>query len=298
VTRVAVVGAGGVGTVLAAALHDAGQEVVVCARSSVGPMRLHRDGMTRRLDVPVVREPGEVTPAEWVLLCTKAQDTASAQPWMARLCGPGTVVVACQNGIDHRQRVSEVAGPATVLPALVYIAAERTEPGLVRHRRGRSVVVPDEPAGHRFVELAAPGVDVQTTDDFVTAAWRKLLTNVAANPITALTGRRVGVLADAEVRTLAAAVLAEAVAVGRAEGARLGPEDIEKTFGFFAGFGPEDGTSMLYDRLAGRPLEHEQLNGALAVLGRRHGIPTPANQALYALLGALGPAISHDGRDR
>jgi 2-dehydropantoate 2-reductase len=56
---------------------------------------------------------------------------------------------------------------------------------------------------------------------------------------------------------------------------------------FFDQFADQDGTSMLYDRLAGRPLEYEQISGVVTRLGRRHGVPTPTNQAVYALLGAL-----------
>jgi 2-dehydropantoate 2-reductase len=287
VSRVAVVGAGGVGTVLAAALDDAGHEVTICARSTVGPLNLRERGETRRLEVPIVREPGHVSAVDWVLLCTKAQDTASTVPWLSRLCRPETVVVVCQNGIGRRQQVEAVVEHGTVLPALVYIAAERAERGLVVHRRGRRMVVPAEPAGRRFAGLAAGAIEVAVEADFVTAAWRKLLTNLAANPITALTGRRMGVFGDAEVRRLATVVLEEAVAVGKAEGARLGVADVAQTLDFYAAFSPGDGTSMLYDRLAGRGLEHEEFSGVVTALGRAHGIPTPANQAMYALLGAL-----------
>jgi 2-dehydropantoate 2-reductase len=102
-----------------------------------------------------------------------------------------------------------------------------------------------------------------------------MLSNVAANPVTALTGRRMGVLRDPEVRELFQVLLAEAVAVGIAEGARLGPEDVAGTMAFYDQFGEDDGTSMLYDRLAGRELENELLSGAITRLGRRHGVPTP-----------------------
>jgi 2-dehydropantoate 2-reductase len=98
-----------------------------------------------------------------------------------------------------------------------------------------------------------------------------------------------GVVRDAEIRELARVMLAEAVAVGIVEGARLGPEDVAGTLAFYDGFGEDDGTSMLYDRLAGRELENELLSGAITRLGRRHGVPTPANQAMYALVGALAP---------
>ena len=101
-----------------------------------------------------------------------------------------------------------------------------------------------------------------------------------------------GVVQDTEVRELVQLLLAEAVAVGIAEGARLGSEDVSATMAFYDQFGEEDGTSMLYDRLAGRELENDLLSGAITRLGRRHGVPTPANQAMYALVGVLAPAKS------
>jgi 2-dehydropantoate 2-reductase len=290
VPDVAVIGAGAVGTVAASAAEQAGRDVVICARSPVGPVVLELHGQERRLAAPVLCDPDDAPAADWVLLATKAQQTPQAGPWLARLCRPGTVVVALQNGVDHVERVAPLADGATVLPALVYVAAERVARGRVVHRRGRRVVLPAGPPARAFSELLQGSwLDIAEDPDFRTAAWRKMLSNVAANPVTALTGRRMGVLRDAEVRELARALLAEAVAVGIAESARLGPEDVSATMAFYDQFGEEDGTSMLYDRLAGRELEHELISGASTRLGRRHGVPTPANQALYALLGALRP---------
>ncbi len=55
-------------------------------------------------------------------------------------------------------------------------------------------------------------------------------------------------------------------------------------------FPPEAGTSMYFDRLAGRPLEHEAKTGAIVAAGKRHGIPTPINSALLPLLRAISDA--------
>jgi 2-dehydropantoate 2-reductase len=290
VPEIAVIGAGAVGTVAASAAEQAGRDVVICARSPVSPVVLELDGQERRVAAPVVCDPGEARPADWVLLATKAQQTRQAGPWLARLCRPGTVVVVLQNGVDHMERVAPLADGATVLPALVYVAAERVAPGRVVHRQGRRVVLPAGPPARAFAELLqASWLEIAEDSDFRTAAWLKMLSNVGANPVTALTGRRMGVLREPEVRELVLALLSEAVAVGIAEGARLRPEDVAATMAFYDQFRDEDGTSMLYDRLAGRELEHELISGAITRLGRRHGVPTPANQALYALLGALAP---------
>jgi 2-dehydropantoate 2-reductase len=288
VPEVAVIGAGAVGTVAASAAEQAGLDVVICARSPAGPVVLELDGQERRLAAPVITDPDQARPVDWVLLATKAQQSRQAEPWLTRLCHPGTVVVVLQNGVDHVERVAPLADGATVLPALVYVAAERVAPGRVVHRRGRRVVVPAGPAARAFADLLkASWLEIAEDPDFRTAAWRKLLGNVAANPVTALTGRRMGVLRDPEIRELVEVLLAEAVAVGIAEGAKLGPQDVPATMAFYGQFGDDDGTSMLYDRLAGRELENELLSGAITTLGRQHGVPTPANQALYALLGAL-----------
>ncbi|GAA5040522.1 2-dehydropantoate 2-reductase [Thermocatellispora tengchongensis] len=294
-SSIAVIGAGGIGTVLAAAFADAGHEVVACTRPVPGPLVLERGGSVHELKVRMVTDPAAATPAEWVLLCTKAHDTRAAAPWLARTCVAGTTVVVCQNGIGHLGRVAGLVGPATPLPALVYIAAERVGPARVRHHRGTLIVVPAGEPADRLAGLAPAGIEVRGEPDFVTASWRKLLTNVAANPITALTLRRMSVLGDPEVRELATALLTEAVAVGRAAGADLGPDDVTRILAFYSELGPEDGTSMLYDRLAGRPTEYELFNGAVTALGRRHGVPTPANQAVYALLRAGEQAQARGG---
>jgi 2-dehydropantoate 2-reductase len=292
VPEVAIIGAGAVGTVAASAVEQAGRAVVICARSSVGgPVVLELDGEERRIAAPVICDVDEARPVDWVLLATKAQQTPKAGPWLARLCRPSTIVVVLQNGVDHVERVAPLADGATVLPALVYVAVERVAQGRVVHRRGRRVVLPAGPAARAFTELLEGSwLDVAEDRDFRTAAWRKMLGNAAANPVTALTGRRMGVLRDTEVRELFQVLLAEAVAVGIAEGAKLGPEDVAATMAFYGQFGEEDGTSMLYDRLAGRELENELISGAITRLGRRHGVPTPANQAMYALLASLAPA--------
>jgi 2-dehydropantoate 2-reductase len=291
VPEVAVIGSGAVGTVAASAAEQAGLDVVICARPPAGgPLVLELDAQERRLAAPLITDPDKARPVDWVLLATKAQQSPQAEPWLSRLCHPGTVVVVMQNGVDHVERVAPLAGGATVLPALVYVAVERVAQGRVVHRRGRRVVVPAGRAGRAFADLMkASWLEIVEDPDFRTAAWRKLLGNVAANPVTALTGRRMGVLSDPEIRELFHVLIAEAVAVGIAEGAKLGPEDVPATMAFYGQFGDDDGTSMLYDRLAGRELENELLSGAITRLGRQHGVPTPANQTLYALLGALAP---------
>jgi 2-dehydropantoate 2-reductase len=127
-------------------------------------------------------------------------------------------------------------------------------------------------------------IRIEEDPEFLTAAWRKFLINLAANPLTALVGRGIGALRGPEMENLALKLLEEAAAVGRAEGAKLGPGVAREVLDWMAGFPADMGTSMLEDRLAGRPLEYDVMTGTVVRLGVAHGIPMPVNETVLALL--------------
>jgi 2-dehydropantoate 2-reductase len=108
--------------------------------------------------------------------------------------------------------------------------------------------------------------------------------------MTCLTLRRQEVLRRPDIQALCLSVLDEAVAVARADGARLADDEPAQTMAKLMTFGPELGTSMYFDRLAGRPLEVEALTGAIVAAGQRLGVPTPLNGALLTLLRAVSDA--------
>jgi 2-dehydropantoate 2-reductase len=89
------------------------------------------------------------------------------------------------------------------------------------------------------------------------------------------------------IEDLARGLLLEAVQVGRAEGARLGDEDVAAVLAGTGQYGTRTGSSMLYDRLAGLPLEHQYLTGEVVRRAETHGIPVPLNAGILALLEAL-----------
>lgn len=287
---VAVVGAGAIGGVLAALAAERGHDVTVCVRTPFDVLTVTTDDVERVVPATIATDPATVARADWVVLATKAQDTASAAGWLRALTGPGTVVVVAQNGVDHAARVDGLADPAaTVLPASVRLGAEAVAPGRIVHRRWARLTVPAGDAADGLAALygadGTPGrLEVVASDDFTTVLWRKLLSNAVANPVTALTGRRNAVLTEPATRDLVVDLAREVAAVGRSVGAALTDADVDGLVALYDGMSPDLGTSMLYDRLAGRPLEHEYLTGAVVAAGHRTGTPTPLNSAVLALL--------------
>ena len=288
------IGLGAIGGVAAGCLAAAGRyDLVACVRQPIERLTLDAPDGTVTLPLHALTDPAQAKPVDWVLLCTKTHATASTAPWLKALCVPSTRVAVLQNGVDHVARVAPFAGAATVLPVIVYYNGERLGADRVKLRRGADpdVIVADNDAGRAFTQLfEGTPLRVKPGKDFATLAWRKLLLNAVASPVTALTLQRQAVLRRPDIKELCLAVLEEAIAVGRAEGARLADDEAARTLATLFTFAGELGTSMYFDRLAGRPLEHEALTGAIVSAGERHGIATPLNRALLALLRAISDA--------
>lgn len=287
--RVAIVGCGAIGGVLGVHAARAGAEVELCSRRPFARLVVESAEGELALSQPARTDPAAGTPADWVILATKQHQTAAAAPWLARVCGPRTRgVLVAQNGVEHEQTVGPLVGGVPIVPSVVQIAAELLAPGRIRHHGFGRLAVPSGAPGKELAELfAGSAVTIAQTDDFTTAAWQKLCGNCFANPITALTGRRLEVLRRDDVGALARGLIRECVAVGRREGAAL-PDDLpERLLAGLRGIPDGTGSSMLHDRLAGRALEHDALNGAVVRIGERHGVPTPLNRAVLALLAAI-----------
>jgi 2-dehydropantoate 2-reductase len=286
-TTVAVIGLGSIGGVIAGLLaaldrHD----VFACVRRPIDRLFVeHPEGTT---DVPIraLTDPDQAAPVDWVLLCTKTQDTEAAAPWLKRLCGPRSQVATLQNGIGHAERLAPLIGEASVVPTIVYYNGERLAPDRVRFRRAghHDLAVGDDEGGRAFAALLdGTGMRFLLSPDFKTLVWRKLLLNAMANPITALTLQRQAVFRRDDVKALCLDILRETAAVARADGARFPDDEPEQLLATLLTYPPDVGTSMYFDRLAGRPLEIEALTGAVVAAGARHGVATPINRVLLTL---------------
>jgi 2-dehydropantoate 2-reductase len=296
--KVMVVGAGAIGGYVAWQLADAGHDVTLGVRTPFQRLMVEADGSRHDVRATVLTDAATAPPAEWVFLATKAHQTAAAAPWLSATCSPGVTrgLVVLQNGVEHVERVAPHVGDIPVVPCVVSCAAEAVAPGHVVHHGFSTFEVPADAADGLADLFAGGAATIVAVDDFATASWRKLIANVTIGPLTALTLRRVDIALDPAIRTLAVGLGRECVAVGRAVGAALAEDAAEAVVdnaAANAAAGSRFGSSMLYDRLARRPTEHDALTGAVVRFGRRVGIPTPLNDAVLALLAAAGPLPEH-----
>jgi len=293
---VAVIGAGAIGLSLASAMARAGRSVLVCGRTPIDRIEITEAGTTESWPVRHTTTPTDLVGVDTAILAVKAHQTADVADWLHVLARPGVTVLLAQNGIEQRERVTPFTGDAHTVPAVLYLNVERIAPGraILRRVGDHDLALPDDDAARALASgLVAGRMRVAFEHDFDVAAWTKLLANITANPLTALTGRRVEVLREPSIARLARQIMDEAAAAARADGVALTADQVDETLGWLQDAPPGATTSMLQDRLAGRPLEYDALTGAVVRAAERHGVEVPVNRLVLALLAAIGPE-SHE----
>lgn len=312
--RIAVFGAGAIGGYLAVELARSGQEVAVIARGQTleairaRGMRLLIGDEERSVRPQASDDPAEIGPVDYLLLALKAHAVPSIAPRLGPLLGPDTAVVTAMNGIpfwyfhglegpwrDHRLESVDpggvlwrTIGPERCIGCVVYPACEVLEAGVVRHLEGDRFVLgePDGSRSERVQRLSAAmieaGLKAPVRPRIRDEIWIKLWGNLSFNPISALTGATLDVIAtDEGTRGVARAMMLEAQAIGEKLGVRFGI-DVERRIDGAKAIGAHR-TSMLQDLERGRPLELDALLGIVHELGHLVEVPTPAIDTVLAL---------------
>jgi 2-dehydropantoate 2-reductase len=314
--RIAIVGAGAIGTWIGAALARAGHDVALLARGAqlealcrdgVRVVGAYGDGYT--VHPPTTGDPKEVAAVDAVVLAVKAHDQLAAAPTVRALLAPDGVIVGAQNGVpwwyfhalpgpyegrrveavDPGGALSAVLPPVRAIGMVVYLGARIVAPGVVETRPEAGLVI-GEPSGARTGRLQAvagaladAGFPVRVTADIRTEIWTKLMGNVSFNPISLLTRAGLGTMAsDPGVRTVIARLMAEAVEVARAVGADPSMP-IEDRLAITERLG-DHRTSTLQDLEAGKRLELDALTGAVVELADLSGVSAPTLRTIHALV--------------
>jgi 2-dehydropantoate 2-reductase len=286
--RVAIIGVGAIGGVIAALLDRSGRhEVTLCTRRPLTGLSVETPDGPVLVRAANVTNPGDAPTVDWVLVATKAYDVPGAAKWLERLCAHGAPVAVLQNGVEHRERFAPYVPPQSILPVIVDCPVERQAPDRIRQRGTMHLKVAEGKMGQGFVDLfAGTPADAVVVSDFLTVAWKKLCNN-SAGVLPALLLQPAGVFRDQAVGETALQIVRECIAIGRAEGARLEDEVAETVLQAYRSAPPDSVNSLHADRLAGRPMEIDARNGVIVRLGQKHGIPTPCNRMAVALLEAM-----------
>ncbi|WP_438482511.1 2-dehydropantoate 2-reductase [Oleiharenicola lentus] len=292
-TKIAVVGPGAIGcTLFAMVAQNPAHHVVACVRTPFETLEVRTPEKLLSFKPTVLTRPTEASPVDWVFVATKTYDIAAAAHWLRVLVGPKTRVAIFQNGVEHRANFAPYVTDDALVPVVIDCPAERTGPGKVHQRGPVKVTIPDDENGRALAELLRPhGAEISLTDDWITAAWRKLCLN-APGAVCAATMQPTGVIQRTGMPELVHAIVREVIAVGRREGATLADSVADAVVASFHHAPPDSINSLYGDRLAGRRMEIDARNGVVVRRGRHHGITTPHNETIFTLLNAVQPSSS------
>jgi 2-dehydropantoate 2-reductase len=286
--RIAIIGVGAIGSVIAALLQQTGEhELVLCTRRPLPELLVDTPDGPVEIRAEVLTDPATATSVDWVLVATKAYDVETAAKWLPGLRANCASVAVLQNGVEHRERFAPYVPLDAILPVVVDCPAERKSPSHVVQRGTMYLKAPANDLGQAFIRLfAGSPADAIVVPDINTVAWRKLCHN-AVGVLPTLLLQPQGVLRGEALSDVARQLIRETIAVGRAEGAQLDHSVVEAVIDAYHSAAPDGVNSLHADRIAGRPLELDARNGVIVRMGRKHGIPTPGNSMAVALLEAM-----------
>jgi 2-dehydropantoate 2-reductase len=284
--RIAIMGAGGVGSYFGARLAGSGEDVIFIARAAHLAALWERGlsvksprGNLRLETVAATEDPSTVGIVDIVLLTVKLYDLETACDLIAPMVSPETMIVPVQNGVSSIDIISSKFDPKIVVGGLAFIASFVVSPGEVEHLTELHRLVLGEVDGSLSNRVLAfrdvgqrAGFDAEVTE------------NIELE-LTSLSRQAVGAIeTDNDLREISRRSINEVLSVGRAKGIAFPADMLETTLALNSRFDPNAKNSMLIDLEAGRPLEHEWISGEIVRLGRELGVPTPFHEIAYAIL--------------
>ena len=300
--KIAVVGAGAMGSLFGALLADAGNVVWlydiwsehVRAINEKG-LKVDREGKTLTVKIKATENPKEIKTVELVIIFVKSTQTRSAAETARSLIDPKGVVMTLQNGMGNTDIIAEFVPPVQILAGTTSHGATLLGPGHIRHAGPGSTTIGAWADSKQGLEQAQKyskffnkaGIVTEAVEDVRRIVWNKLLINVGINAITALTAIKNGQILDLEVtKALSRAAVIEAIKVARAKDVDVLENAVDQVFKI-AEATAANRSSMGQDVDNKRQTEISAINGYISNEANIIGIDAPVNQTLTALVETL-----------
>jgi 2-dehydropantoate 2-reductase len=312
--KIAIIGAGAMGSLFACFLHRAGHEAWLLDKDRERVQGIQEAGITledpagtHRFTISTVTgRAGDIGTADLVIVFVKSYDTAEAVGSAGPIFGDTTLVLTLQNGLNNLETIAAVTGRDRLLGGTTAHGATLLGHGRIRHAgSGDTVIGAFGRAGAGELNMVAglfnrAGIKTAITGDLITTLWKKLIINAAINPLTALTGLCNGELiehpglADVQGRmVMEACTVTEArgISINRGDAVAMVREVCRRT--------SSNKSSMLQDVLNRRRTEIDSINGAIVAAGEACNVPAPYNTVVTRLVKALElNSRSRDGDER
>jgi 2-dehydropantoate 2-reductase len=303
--HVVVLGAGAMGSLFGGLVAEGGLDVTL-----VDPWQEHIDavkkdglkmvgyGGDRYIPVGATTDPASIESADIVFVQCKANFNAVAAESVRHLftAEGETVAISFQNGLGNEEQLAEYFGEKNVLGGLTAQGANIESPGVVRNHAELPSYIGEMSGGisDRTRSIANilndANLPTEASENIRLDIWRKLMANIAISAVSGITGLNIGEIFNKHFADdVSYAALDEAIAVAKAVGVDLSPDDAREILGKIAGPSgtPQNKSSLRVDIENERPSEIDYINGAVVKLAREHNIAVPVNETLVTLVHGL-----------
>jgi 2-dehydropantoate 2-reductase len=300
--KIAVIGAGAMGSLFGALLAEADNEVWLydvrqehVQTINRQGLSIERQGQTRLVRLHATTEPDQIGMAELTIIFVKSTQTRAAALTAQQIAGSDGTVMTLQNGMGNADIIAEVIAPHRILAGTTSHGATMLGAGRIRHAGiGATTIGTWDAAGQnrqlaaRFAEFfTRAGIETEAVDEVRSVVWNKLLINIGINAITALSDIKNGQILDLEItRELSRKAVEEAMAVARARDIAIKEDAVEIVLKV-AEATAVNRSSMGQDVDNKRQTEIDAINGFIVKEAKMLGIEAPVNFALTALVKTL-----------
>ena len=296
--KIAIVGAGAIGSFFGAKLALAGNDVSLVAREQHvqairrSGLRLYEGNEVRTIAINAVTSSHELAGRDFdlVIITTKAYDAATASKIAVDLLQNNTIWLSIQNGLGMEEVISKATGKSNFIKGVTYCGATLDEPGTVTGHGvketilGYSKAVPTDSVKSVKETFELAGLPAHVTSNILGAIWLKVLVNSGINALATVTNSTNGQLLESPtLRNLMLEIVREGFRVAQKSDIKL-EADAEQLVLETAKMTSLNRNSMLVDIEKGKRTEIDFINGAICVEGRRLGVDTPLNAMLTALI--------------
>ncbi len=308
--KIAVLGAGAMGSLYGGLLAESGNEVWLLDIWKEHVDRINEKGLRIEgitgdriiKNIKAATDHAQIGTADLLIVFVKSTVTDMAVKNARPVIGSNTVILTLQNGLGNVEKIEKVAGKGRVLAGVTSHGSTLIGPGHIIHAGQGDTYIGETDGSitgrlEKVVDmLNSAGIKCSPADNISSLIWSKLIVNVGINALTAITGLKNGQIIEYEgTSDILELAVSEAVKVARARGIKLQYEDPVAHVKDVCRLTAQNKASMLQDVLNKRRTEIDMINGAVVREGEKEGIPTPVNRVLTGLVSVIQE--TYDVRD-
>ena len=301
-TKVAVLGAGAMGCLFGGLMAEKGLDVVlidvwkdhVDAINKNG-LKMDGHGGDRFIKIKATTDPSTLKPVDAIIIMCKATALKTALTNAKNIIGDKTMLMSFQNGIGHEAIMQEIAGKNKVLGGTTTQASNIIGPGHIKNHGSLPSWIGEYEGGmsDRVSDLAetftAHNLETVAVADIKKRKWMKLFALTAIGPLSSVfdlhhTDLYITNKNQKVSRNLGKQIILETRAVAKADGVDVTEDECLEMFNKIVDSKQTNKSSMCFDILNKRKTEIEFINGAVAKIGKSHGIKTPMNDLMYNMI--------------